>query len=608
MDNEITAGIERFDKDSFFTTAPYEYLYEYRGDVTTHSFLREQMASYASSVGVRSFKRMYDDYVKSLKQAGCYMAKTSTFTGQPIEIETGYWNASDSGIYADVGAFRMDACAHPIMPVERLVNIDTGLEKLKIAFRRRNRWQSFIAEKSDLASPNTIIKYANHGISVSSENAKHLIKYLQDIEDLNHDIIPEIQSVGRLGWIDEHGFSPYVDGVIFDGDSNYRTLFQSVETKGVEQDWMNIASEVRGGSISGRIVLAASFASVLVKLCGCLSFFVHLWGNESGTGKTVALMLAASVWADPEVGKYIQTFNSTMVGREKTAAFLNSLPMIIDELQLGKDNRGKQQFDVYALAESAGRTRGNKTGGIDKTPTWLNCIITSGETPIVQTGAGAGAMNRVIDIECTSGNSVVKDGHRVANAVRKSYGHAGRRFIEKLKTHDPAELAAIYQKHYSALCQNDTTEKQAMAAALILTADELATEWIFHDDRQLVMCEIKNFLLTKAQVSTNYRAFDFLIDWVTVNKSKFTNYKDGDVFGTIEGGRVYIIPTIFSRALEAEGYNANGFLSWLKSTGRLVTDSDAKRMTTKKIINNNRTRCYGITIGDENDENSPFDL
>lgn len=34
------------------------------------------------------------------------------------------------------------------------------------------------------------------------------------------------------------------------------------------------------------------------------------------------------------------------------------------------------------------------------TPTWHNCILTTGESPLTGQSAGAGAVNRVIDIEC----------------------------------------------------------------------------------------------------------------------------------------------------------------------------------------------------------------
>lgn len=151
-----------------------------------------------------------------------------------------------------------------------------------------------------------------------------------------------------------------MDGLIFDGDANYRTMFQAIAPHGDYTEWLETARECRKMSTTARIMLAAAFASVLIQRLGGLPFFVHLWGVDSGTGKTVALMLAASVWGDPQIGRYVQTFNSTAVGQEKTAAFLNSIPVLVDELQLAKDGRGRTQFNVYALAQGVGRTRGTK--------------------------------------------------------------------------------------------------------------------------------------------------------------------------------------------------------------------------------------------------------
>ena len=182
-------------------------------------------------------------------------------------------------------------------------------------------------------------------------------------------------------------------------------------------------------STTAKIILAASFASVLLEPLGCLPFFVHLWGVDSGTGKTVALMVAASVWGDPAIGNYVKTFDGTVVGLEKTAAFLNELPLCLDELQLAKDSKGRTNFDVYKLAQGVGRTRGNRAGGVDLTPTWHNCILTTGESPLTGQASGAGAVNRVIDIECKASQAVIRDGMRVSGMVKRNYGYAGKRFL-----------------------------------------------------------------------------------------------------------------------------------------------------------------------------------
>ena len=155
-------------------------------------------------------------------------------------------------------------------------------------------------------------------------------------------------------------------------------MFEAIRSRGSVEKWLETAKEVRGMSLTARILLAASFASPLLEPLNCLPFFVHLWGVDSGTGKTVALMVAASVWGDPTIGSFVKTFDGTTVGLEKTAAFLNNLPLCLDELQLAKDLKGRTNFDVYKLAQGVGRTRGNRSGGVDLTPTWRNCILTTG--------------------------------------------------------------------------------------------------------------------------------------------------------------------------------------------------------------------------------------
>lgn len=589
-----------YQKEDFSTPEPYEAVLS-----ISNPFEREvatnQLAEYAKQVGIGAsgFKRMLKTYLESKKQNErmVYVDQVTEFTGQKLELDAGEWQADDFGV-SRRGKFGEEiACPHPILPVERLMNIDTGVEKLKLAFCKGDRrWREVVADKKLLASNNSILELANMGIAVTSENSRALVHYISDLENLNYDLIPERKSVSRLGYIESEGFSPYVDGLIFDGDANFRHIFESIRSAGKRREWLELALSLRQGNVMARIVLAASFASVLVKPCGSLPFFVHLWGGESGTGKTVALMLAASVWGNPEMGRYIQTFNSTVVGREKLAAFLNHLPLIVDELQLARDGRGKLNFDVYALAEGVGRTRGNKNGGVDQTPTWQNCILTSGETPITGASSGAGAVNRVIEIECRTAHRIIEDGHATAGVLRKNYGFAGREFVEKLYQEDNAQLAAeLYKKHFRALSENDTTEKQAMAAAVILTADELATDWLFQDGNAVTVQEISGFLASRAAVSSGRRGYEYFCDWAAQNANRLRqDNEQGDVYGVISGAQVCIIRKVFNQVAEEAGFSPAALLSYLKEENLIETRGRA--MTCSRRINGVRTECVCLRV------------
>lgn len=598
----------------------FEWVYKFHSNRLTEAQMLEKMTVQAKLVGIKNFKTLYKNYKENASDTYSYGVNYSNFEEQPMELVTGNWTAENDGIYRTVNGYEELACCHPIMPVERLINIDTGLEKLKLLYCKGRRWREVIVEKKVLASSTKIVDLADYGIAVTSENAKPLIRFLSEVENLNYEVIPEKKSFSRLGFFEDEGFIPYVDNLVFDGDLNYKTIFNSITECGSREKWIEEIKEMRRFSETAKIIIAASFASPLIKICNAQVFFTHLWSSASGTGKTVALMAAASVWANPELGKYIQSFNSTQVGQERLSAFLNQLPMMIDELQL---NNGKG-FNVYQLSEGVGRSRGNKYGGIDTTPVWANSILTTGETPILSGATGAGAVNRVLDIECKSTEKVVEDGQKTTAVIKNNYGFAGREFVEMLYSSPTiTQLVRDYfAKVYKEVCNNDTTEKQAMAAALLVTADKFATDWIFGDGNYLSVEEISKHLATKAEVSLGERGYKYMCDWVSINANRFIRVKNaygetddenkdtGDIYGVLDVDKAYIISSAFRKAAEDAGYNSSALLSYLKEHGLIETRG--RRMTKGKRIKGTLTECVYLTLpaDSEDDEelNSLDDL
>lgn len=588
-----------FEKEDFLTPAPYEALYKFHKEPFVHATKMAELSAYAERMKFRGFKAMYKRYVESLKvQSGTvYIDNVTSFTGQPMELNAGDWEAEDTGIFKKNGFNDEMACPHPIMPIERLVNIDTGEEKLKLAFRKGAIWRKIIVSKIVLANSNKVTELAGSGIAVTSQTARAFVSYISDLENLNYDIIPERKSIGRCGYIADEGFSPFVEGLIFDGDANFKGMFEAIRSRGSVEKWLETAKEVRGMSLTARILLAASFASPLLEPLNCLPFFVHLWGVDSGTGKTVALMVAASVWGDPTIGSFVKTFDGTTVGLEKTAAFLNNLPLCLDELQLAKDLKGRTNFDVYKLAQGVGRTRGNRSGGVDLTPTWRNCILTTGESPLTGQAAGAGAVNRVLDIECRSAQAVIRDGMRISSIIKRNYGFAGRIFVEEL--YRPGVLEQVterYRQLFQQLNDMDTTEKQAMAAAAIILADELACRWIFQGtERPLTIEQISEFLASRAAVSAGDRGYQYLCDWVTQHSNQLVGRSDTiEVLGALDGNRAYIIRSVFERILQDAGYSTAAMISYLKQEHLIETRG--RNNTKGKRINGIPTECFCLLL------------
>ena len=587
MNNQIIE-VPVYSVEEYYNTAkPYEWLYQYKDDKFLLRQLCEKMKAQAGALGVKAFMSLWNAYLESMaQQQGMRLDNATNFEGQEIELFSGEYICDEYGVMVhDRYGYEQTICRHPVLPVQRLVNIDSGEERLKIAFKKGRVWRSVIAEKTTIASSSSILNLSANGIMVNSENAKQLSTYLMEIENLNYDEIPEQRSVGRLGWVGEHGFSPYVDELVFDGENNFKHIFNAVKPHGDRQEWLSAMIDMRKEKTPGRLFLAASFASIILQPCGLLPFFLHAWGGTE-VGKTVGLMIAASVWASPKMGDYIGTFNSTLVGQEMTATFLNSLPMCIDELQI-QSSAGIKDFDriIYHLTEGIGRTRGAKTGGLQKVNTWKNCIITNGEHPISNAHSGGGAMNRVIEFECTE--KVYSDLVGICAVINTNYGFAGREFVEYLQQDGNFDRVNELQKeYYRQLLKTDGTDKQAASVSAILAADHIVTELIFKDGNNLTVEDVAGFMTKREEIDVNARAYNFVLDWIAKNINKFKpnefgNYQ-GEAWGKVDNDCVYIIKSIFDKEMNNAGFNPVAFLSWAKRNGYVHT-AEGRRTRRSRI-------------------------
>ena len=597
MKTEI-AVIPDYTAEQFIDTEePYAFLYQYRDNKFLLKQMVQKMKAKAGAVGVKCFIALWDAYQEMMAQkSGVMLANSTQFDGQEMELFSGEYICDENGVFLmDKYGYENAICRHPIMPVERLCNIDSGEERLKLAYKKGRFWRSIIVEKSVIASSSSILQLAASGIMVNSENAKALSTYILEMEQLNYDLIPEQKSVGRLGWVGTHGFSPYVDDLVFDGENNFKHIFNAVKSDGSRNAWLYAMHDLRKEKSPGRLFLAASFASAILEPCGLLPFFLHAWGGTE-VGKTVGLMIATSVWACPKMGEYITTFNSTIVGQEMTASFLNSLPMCIDELQI-QSSAGIRDFDriIYQLTEGVGRTRGAKTGGLQKMNTWKNCIITNGEHPISNANSGGGAINRVIEFECDE--KVYSDLVGICAVIQSNYGFAGREFVEYLQTDGAFDrVNALQKEYYRALLRSDSTDKQAASASAILAADHIATELIFKDGNNLTVADLEKIMTKKKEVNVNYRALEFVYELVERNPNRFKANEfgeyQGEVWGKSEETCIYIIKSVFDREMGNGGFNSTAFLAWAKRNN--VTYTDNGKRTKKARITGSATNCVCI--------------
>ena len=317
--------------------------------------------------------------------------------------------------------------------------------------------------------------------------------------------------------------------------------------------------------------MAASFASPLIEILGTLPFIVHLWGGTD-TRKTVATMVAMSIWGNPSIGKLIKTLNSTVLAMSRYATFMHNLPVAYDELQIVRSKYKSFDEIIMQLSEGIDRGLGRADGGIQTQGTWRNIFLFTGEEPITKEYS-VGAKNRVLEIEATT--KIIDDGVLTANLVKSNYGHASRDFIDNL----PPKEEII--KRYSEILKevNSITElkdKQAAAVATVLLGDELSNR-IFSDDL-LTIDDIIEVLPKENNVDLSERSYNIINDWIGQNINKFKNNDNNEIYGKINTvmGECFVIKSILVDMLEERNINFDAIKAGLAKKGFLIRDNRNK--------------------------------
>ena len=518
-------------------------------------------------------------------------------------LPCGPWTADESGVWMfDRKEYKVVACPHPILPVQRLKNIQTGKEKITIGYKRGGRWQFQTVKKEVIASASQIIGLAAYSVLVTSESAKALVRYLSEVEARSGGIIGLRESSSKFGFV-RGRFLPYdSDDIEFDSDSEFPQLVAAIKEHGDRDAWFEHVRGIRKSkSLPAQILMAASFGSVLLEKLGALPFVVDLWGDTEA-GKTVAEMLTCSIWADPTESKYIGDFKATEVSLETKAAALNHLPLILDDTAK-TSKRIRENFEgfIYDMTSGKGKSRSDKSLGFRAENAWRLAIITTGESPINGFVSQGGAMNRILEVHALT--RIFKDPHETAEIVKHNYGFAGREFVDAIKGISDAELMAQYESIVEELraAAGDRMQKQIMSLAVIVLADRIATDNLFFDGLYIPVPVALNLLSDPDEVSAHERCYKYLVDEIHMNKSRFDPDKPIEQWGIIDSDSVIcLFPTAIARMCANGGYSFKAFKDYAVKRGLFQVDGKGNPQKQKKIGGKN-VRMYFMKLPDEDE-------
>ena len=561
--------------------------------------------------------------------------------GAPVNLRQ-----PEGWIYSDRGISKIDekkftpvtVCRTPIILTKRLRSMETGEEKMEVAFKRDGTWHKAIYSRSTIFTARGITVLADLGCTVTSENAKQVVKFLAALEAENIDIIRKADSTSTFGWQEGKRFIPGHDkDIVLDINPSQRALAAAYCQNGTFKDWLEMMRPHRKRD-KFRFILAAGFTAPLLRIIKQRIFFVYNWGGSKG-GKTAGLKAALSAWGDPE--RLMVNFNATQVGLERTASFYCDLPLGIDERQLAGNNQNSLEKIVYMIASGTGKIRGAKSGGIQAMHTWRTVALATGEEPLSTETSQTGVSTRVLEIY---GGPF--DDEREASMMHQqsaiNCGWAGPAFIGMLMHTDERSITSKYDEMMQfvyQLSKGKSGSHIAGIAAVALT-DAIIDTWLFEDSEWLRRYEAGEFDTKEAKDNpealqiapeswerakemarnilkeqmdadvgdVNENATQYIIDWILSNKDSFGERVYGTCLGLIQGPEVYIFPSMLTQALTKAGYSSRKTMKYLADKnliGTTTSKSGGTKNSVFKWFNNRQCRFVEFHLGKLVKESEP---
>lgn len=165
----------------------------------------------ARKLGIATvFKEALKAFKVKAAAQGQSRRNVTRYTDPPdgLSLACGDWIADDTGVkrlksIADGVPQYADACTVPIMPVKGFLDRETGQYSVAVAFKRGNKWITITRPRQFWGESKKVNTLGNYGVPVDENSAKLLVKFISCCLNDNKDTLPELTSIGHLGWVED---------------------------------------------------------------------------------------------------------------------------------------------------------------------------------------------------------------------------------------------------------------------------------------------------------------------------------------------------------------------------------------------------------------------
>ena len=434
---------------------------------------------------------------------------------------------------------RTRIAAAPFFIAGRTSDVLTGEARLQAIWRGPAGWCSRVVSRRTLMDTSKLIGLADLEAPVSSMNLANLVSYLADFEAENRHRLSSLRSTPRMGWQPGGGFllpeSYYAtadeadEQLVLTPPAGFESMSKGWMTSGTWDGWLEAASLVSPYPHM-HVAIYASVAAPLMKLLRLPGFVVDFSGETSG-GKTTALRFAASVWGSPSENypTAMYSWDATKVWIERTAGYLQNLPLLLDETKRAKHN-GIVRDVIYDFCQGQGRGRG-AVEGTRYTDSWQSILISTGEGAATDFSEDAGTRARVLSLKGKPLGSNPDIGGQISEETQAiladNHGHLGRRVIEYLVANQPRhnEIRAVYKEardKYAHIATSAVARRHAAhLAALEIAAGITAQLGMASCDEDPFAFLIECQEAAGRDADRPLAAFQDMLSWCAANSARF---------------------------------------------------------------------------------------
>ena len=308
-----------------------------------------------------------------------------------------------------------------------------------------------MAQKAVVSKDETVKALASQNIvaSFGHNNDKNLFEYVRACVEEASTSKPAIKVPDSYGWQTDNTYV-YAGRIFSKGKPPVKVpmpglenITVNTEPKGSIEAWREFINMLIAKKMWGHIaVILAGAGAPFMRFTGIYGMTYHCASTESGTGKTLSLEAAASVWGHPT---HYRTGKSTSpVAMQQRLGLLNSHPLITDEIT-AKNRAAPEWLPEFLLDMTEGRGKERMESGSNKErlnlSTWMTVCLMSSNTHVVDYLTGGrdhsseGELRRLLEFTFEEALTWEPYEIEIIKSLQYNYGVAGYKLVEYMVAH-----------------------------------------------------------------------------------------------------------------------------------------------------------------------------